>query len=197
MKRRRLNRACRLPVIAAVLLWGCGGGSPPAPPAAPKAPAAATPVPAAPPAQKPVSQAPPPVTAPAPSATTEGPPAAAVEQVYLYNPEGRRDPFRSILVTAEKIQRLETLPPLQRTDVADLKLIGIVWGSVGHHAMVQTPDGKGYTIKRGTLVGVNNGVVKKITERALIVEEQYTDIFGERKMREVKIELRPEKEGEE
>lgn len=114
---------------------------------------------------------------------------------YSYNPQGRRDPFRSILITTEVAKRLDMLPPLQRTEVAEMRVIGIVWGSLGYSAMVQTPDGKGYTIRVGTPVGPNQGVVKKITEHSLIIEEKFTDIFGEEKRREVVLELHPQKEG--
>jgi len=63
--------------------------------------------------------------------------------------------------------------------------------------MVQTPDGKGYTIRVGTPVGPNKGVVRHITDRYLTIEEKYTDIFGEKKVREVKLDLHPQKEGSE
>jgi len=63
--------------------------------------------------------------------------------------------------------------------------------------MVQTPDGKGYTLKVGTAVGPNGGSVKKITEKNVVVQENYADIFGERKLREVVMELHLQKEGAE
>jgi Tfp pilus assembly protein PilP len=119
------------------------------------------------------------------------------QPVYVYNQEGRRDPFRSILVTSQTNKNLESLPPLLRTEVGELRLIGLVWGGFGYSAMVQAPDGKGYTIRVGTAVGPNHGTVRKITDRYLTVEEKYVDIFGESKVREVKLELHPQKEGSE
>jgi len=116
---------------------------------------------------------------------------------YVYNAEGRRDPFQSILVSMESGKNLQSLPPLLRTEIGELRLIGIVWGGFGYSAMVQTPDGKGYTIRVGTRVGPNNGAVRRITERYLTIEEKYTDIFGEKKVREVKLDLHPQKEGSE
>lgn len=134
----------------------------------------------------------------APSARVPmGPSPESSVSLHTYNPEGRRDPFRSILVTSDLSVNLENLPALLRTEVGELHLIGIVWGGFGYSAMVQTPDGKGYTIRVGTLVGPNRGTVRKITERTLTVEERYTDIFGENKVREVKLELHPQKEGSE
>jgi len=68
-------------------------------------------------------------------------------------------------------------------------VIAIVWGGMGQSAMLQTPEGKGYTVRVGTRVGPNHGVVRKITPREVIVEERYTDVFGETKTREVTLEL--------
>ncbi|HTN44110.1 MAG TPA: pilus assembly protein PilP [Nitrospiria bacterium] len=173
----------------AVLAVGCvGGSSPPAPPAGkpaavkhPEAPASAS------------APASPPAVAGEQKAEVSSPPPAP----YVYNPEGRRDPFLSILVSAESAKSLRRLPPLLRTEIGELRLIGIVWGGYGYSAMVQTPDGKGYTIRVGTPVGPNNGAVRKITEQYLTIEEKYTDIFGEKKVREVRLDLHPQKEGSE
>jgi type IV pilus assembly protein PilP len=114
--------------------------------------------------------------------------------VFSYNPEGRRDPFRSI-ITIGKTKGVRGLLPLQKVEINELKLIAIVWGGFGYHAMVQTPDGKGYTLKVGTAVGPNDGAVKRISQENVVVQENYTDIFGERKLRELVMELHPQKEG--
>ena len=167
-------------IFAAAVVGCVGGSSPPAPPAG-KPVAAKHPEPSAPAAPSEQKAEAPPV-----------PPAP-----YAYNAEGRRDPFQSILVTMESGRNLQSLPPLLRTEIGELRLIGIVWGGFGYSAMVQTPDGKGYTIRVGTAVGPNNGSVRKITERSLTIEEKYTDIFGEKKVREVKLGLHPQKEGSE
>jgi len=50
--------------------------------------------------------------------------------------------------------------------------------------MVQTPDGKGYTVRVGTRLGPNNGVVSGITENSVIVQEQFTDVYGKQQVRE-------------
>jgi len=127
-----------------------------------------------------------------PAETT--PKSAETVPVFSYNPEGRRDPFRSI-ITVEKTKGVRGLLPLQKVEVNELKLIAIVWGGFGYHAMVQTSDGKGYTLKVGTAVGLNDGAVKRISEQNVVIEENYTDIFGERKLREMVLELHPQKEG--
>jgi len=116
---------------------------------------------------------------------------------YSYDPSGRRDPFKPVGLDVQEpgVARLD-LPPLQRVGLTELSLIGIIWGGFGYSAMVQTPDGKGYTIKRGTRIGPNNGVVSAITENALIVQEQYSDVYGKKQVREYVKHLHP-KEGSE
>ena len=156
-------------------LQGCGGEAPP-PAKQPKS------SPQAKPEQKQVV------------AVTQNPelpmaPQLEIEKNYTYDPEGRPDPFKSILQTGiAKDQQF--VPPLQQREVTEMKLIAVVWGGLGQSAMLQTPDGKGYTIRVGTRVGPNQGVVKKITPREVMVEERYTDVFGETKTREVTLELR-------
>ena len=83
---------------------------------------------------------------PKPAASGTGPAITAVAEnaaEYIYDPAGRRDPFRSILITTEGAKKLEAMAPLLRTELGEMKLIGIVWGGLGYSAMVQTPDGKG------------------------------------------------------
>ncbi len=114
---------------------------------------------------------------------------------YTYDPSGRRDPFASIvrdgpLPGTENVD----LPPLQRLSLTELNLMGILWGGFGYSAMVQAPDGKGYTVRVGTKIGPNNGVVIAITENALTVEERFTDVYGKKQVREYVKRLH-EKEG--
>ena len=127
---------------------------------------------------------------------SETPKPAVSEKPFSYNSGGRRDPFQSI-IAAGKTKGVRGLLPLQQVELSELKLIAIVWGGLGRYAMVQTPDGKGYTLKIGTAVGPNDGFVKTITEKDVIVQENYTDIFGERKIRDVVLDIHPQKEGAE
>jgi type IV pilus assembly protein PilP len=89
-----------------------------------------------------------------------------------------------------------TLPPLQRVTLTELNLIAIVWGAYGYTAMVQTPEGHGYTVRRGTRMGQNNGVVSAVTERGIIVQERFTDVYGKKQERE-HVKLLHPKEGSE
>ncbi len=193
-------------LLAVCLAVGVAGGvqsraaaqqpAPPVPTLAPPAQAASpgqVPAPQAPVMPAPTGRAVPPVASPAaPQPGGSGAAAEPVVQVgrggYVYLPEGRRDPFLTILKesgveSGRKTDELN-LPPLQRVSVAELSVIGIIWGGFGYTAMVQTSDGKGYTVQRGTRIGNNNGVVSAITEKEIIVEERFTDIYGKKQVRE-------------
>jgi len=111
-----------------------------------------------------------------------------------YDPSGRRDPFAPVLLDLQPGRIDENLPPLQRVALTELNLIAIVWGAYGYTAMVQTPEGNGYTVRRGTRVGQNNGVVSAVTERGIIVQERFTDVYGMKQEREYVKLLHP-KEG--
>lgn len=113
-----------------------------------------------------------------------------------YDPSGRRDPFLPMFQPGERVELDSSLPPLQRVGLTELSLIGVLWGNYGYTAMVQTPDGKGYSIRRGTRIGPNNGVVSSITERGIIVQERFTDVYGNKQEREYVKLLHP-KEGTE
>ena len=113
-----------------------------------------------------------------------------------YDPSGRRDPFAPILEQLQPGKGDESLPPLQRISLTELNLIAVIWGGYGYTAMVQTPDGHGYTVRRGTRIGQNNGVVSVVTERGIIVQERFTDVYGRKQERE-HVKLLHPKEGAE
>ena len=75
---------------------------------------------------------------------------------HSYDPSGRRDPFAPVLQQLGLGSIDPALPPLQRVGLTEMNLIAVVWGAYGHTAMVQTPDGNGYTVRRGTRIGHNN-----------------------------------------
>lgn len=115
---------------------------------------------------------------------------------FGYDPSGRRDPFSPVVQQLQPGKMDANLPPLQRVNLTELNLIAIVWGAYGYTAMVQTPEGFGYAVRRGTRLGQNNGVVSAITERGIIVQERFTDVYGKKQEREYVKLLHP-KEGAE
>jgi type IV pilus assembly protein PilP len=157
-----------------VALFGCSESA-----KAPRTPVAITQKPA----QNPVTQG--------TATTAETLPATE----YGYNPQGRRDPFSPIIVQADQKARGGNLSPLERYDLNQFKMTGVVWGGYGYNAMIEGPDGKGYFIRVGTIIGPNKGVVKKITQETMVVEEKYKTFSGETEHKEIVIELRKKQEG--
>lgn len=147
---------------------------------------------------KPAAPAPAPVQQPKSSVTTTVEQAMAEEKpaaIYAYNPAGRRDPFTPIIIKEEKKAAAGAKAPLERYPISDFKLAGIIWGGLGYHAMLEGPDGKGYFVRVGTKVGPNQGVVKKITQNTMVIEEKFKNPQGETNRKEIVIELRKKQEG--
>jgi Tfp pilus assembly protein PilP len=181
-------------MCASLWLTGCGGGeSAPVskPPALPKPAATAAPAPAVNPSQP----SPAPAAGSAEAAAVPAPTEAPQVPTYTYIAGNRRDPFRSIIISKGKQSSTDLLHPLQQYAVKDLRLVAVVWGQLGAGAMIQTPDGKGYTVYVGTAVGNRDGVVKQIKPDQIVVKERYTDIFGERKEESVVLDLHLPEEG--
>ena len=125
------------------------------------------------------------------SSLPSGAEGRSTADVYSYDPKGRRDPFRSMAHLIKLARASAELPPLQRFALSDLKLLGIVWGGYGYHGLIQTPDGKGYTVKQGTRMGTNHGTITSITAHRIVVSEPAIDFTGQKTAREVEILLRP------
>src|SRR5689334_15411862 len=98
---------------------------------------AQTPAPAA---AQPAAPAAPPAAAPAPE-----------PENYTYNPDGRRDPFLSLIGTGG----MEGRAAARRTDgpamiaVADISVRGVMQSRGSLIAMVQGPDNKTYIVHQG------------------------------------------------
>jgi len=131
----------------AALAAGCGGGSPSTPPPAANVSASGATAMAAPvPAQAP--------RAPMPVAMPKEPEAGPPLPPIAYESQGRRDPFSPIRVT----------PPTTGMSVLTLKLAGVIRGRT-LLALVEAPDGVGYILKPGDVVG--DGRVTDITQSSV------------------------------
>ncbi|MBW2603948.1 MAG: pilus assembly protein PilP [Deltaproteobacteria bacterium] len=104
----------------------------------------------------------------------------------LYTPEGKLDPFEplfkkervSLAVGKKKIKRRKPLTPLERINLSQLTLVGIIRAPSGSRALVQEATGKGYVVKKGTYIGTNSGKIVTILKDRIIIEEEGEDIYG-------------------
>ncbi len=106
-------------------------------------------------------------------------PATAAEPMmmaYSYDPKGKLDPFvpwyEGERKPASGTERKRIpLSPLERVDLSQLKLVGIVLTARGNKALVEESSGKGYVISKGTYIGLNRGKVSKILRDRVIIME--------------------------
>jgi tetratricopeptide (TPR) repeat protein len=115
---------------------------------------------------------------------------------YVYDPTGKPDPFKPFVSPAtirEELARVGRLTPLQRLEISQLTLVGIIWNERIAKAVIQDASGKGYIVARGTLVGKKGGYIKRVLKNKIVIEEKSKDFMGRVKVREVEIVLhRPE-----
>ena len=120
----------------------------------------------------------------------------------VYDPKGKIDPFEPLFketptVALVKKERQKRAPrtPLERIDIGQLKLVGIILAESGNKALVEEASGKGYVIKTGTYLGTNSGKVVEIEKDRVIVAEEYEDALGNLTIRNTEIKL-PKPPGE-
>ena len=128
--------------------------------------------------------------------------AAAVEKAtepkkekFIYNSKGLRDPFVPLTAIERPLGDPNApITPLQKYDLAQYRLIGVVIGRGEPRALVVSPDKKSYILKRGEKIGKNGGVVIDVTSESVLVEERYYDFSDtvRTRMQEIKV---PEREG--
>ena len=101
--------------------------------------------------------------------------AAVVEDDFRYDPTGKTDPFKSFIR-----RDLTDLPdgptqPLEKFDISQLVVTGIIWGAKEPRALVTDPSGKGYIVSPGAAIGKNKGRVVRIDDNRVVVKETYVD----------------------
>ena len=105
--------------------------------------------------------------------------AIAAQQTYVYNPIGKRDPFRSFLSIGTRTDDTTPRTPLQKYEIDQYVLVGIIWGIDRPRALVEDPEGVGHVMELGTYIGRNWGKVTQISGNEVTVTEEYQTIDGE------------------
>ena len=131
------------------------------------------------------------IAAPRLASAQEKPEQPEAEE-YGYEPVGKRDPFRPLyMVRAKPPETGEPKTPLQRYELGQLKLVGVVWEKDEPKALVEDSAGLGYVVGQGALIGSSGGVVKRVEPDRLVVEEEFLDFYGRTQKREVPLALVP------
>ena len=108
---------------------------------------------------------------------------------YRYDPQGRRDPFRSLIGPSPKLEPGQRPPGVPGFLIDELKLGGIFKTKEGLTAMVTGPDNKGYTIRVGQKV--LDGEVIRITGTGVVFRQEVNDPTRIERFREVVKDLTP------
>ncbi len=147
-----------------------------APPASP-APAPAAPAAAAQPPQTPAEKA-----------------QSAVEpQGFTYNPEGRRDPFVSLLLRGTDNRNAGTkIAGLGGLGTSEVSLRGTVASQGAFVGILQGVDAKNYIVRVGDKL--SDGTIRSITADSMVILQQVNDPLSLEKQREVRKLLRQTEE---
>jgi Tfp pilus assembly protein PilP len=116
----------------------------------------------------------------------------AVSAEFIYDPAGRRDPFRSF--EWEHLKREFAASgqsgPLEQYDLTQLALVGVVWDVGRARALVRDPSGMSYVVAAGARMGKNEGLVTQIQDNLVIVRERYVDLYGNESSQDVELRIR-------
>ena len=118
-----------------------------------------------------------------------------INKTVPYDAIERIDPFESLFkekpVSVKKKISKKRIPqtPLERIDLSQLKLVGIMLSENGNKALLEDSSGKGYVVSKGTYIGTNSGKVIRINKDRIVIEEEFEDVFGKTKLRQREIKL--------
>jgi len=102
--------------------------------------------------------------------------APAPDNAYSYNPLGKPDPFKpfidiEIKAAKKEKSKIESIFPLQRAEVENFKLVGIVGDQERRVAVVEDSNKKFYPLFIGTRIGLHDGKVTDILADRVTVDE--------------------------
>lgn len=131
-------------------------------------------------------------------------PLVLPEVQLVYDPTGKIDPFAPLMkdkpamaVGKEKAKKRRVpLTPLEKVDLSQLRLEGVLLAPGGNRAMVAEASGKGYIVSVGTFIGTRSGRVTQILKDRMIVEEEVENVLGKVTLqnRELKLQKPPGEE---
>ena len=107
---------------------------------------------------------------------------------YVYQADGRRDPFLSLVHSGEDPKSAMKHDGLRTFMLAEISVRGVMQTKDALVAMVQGPDNRTYVIHRGDKLA--DAVVKSVTTQGLVAMQDVSDPLSVQKQREVRKWLR-------
>jgi Tfp pilus assembly protein PilP len=143
-------------------------------------------------AQQPAAGSPaaqPGVVAPASSAQSAVPPPAPPSAAYTYSPEGRRDPFVSLVGRGTEGKPTGSRPAgVPGLLINEVSIKGIIRDRSGLIAMIQGADNRTYVVRAGDRL--MDGTVKAIVQDAVVFSQDVNDPLSLVKQKEIRKSLR-------
>ena len=87
--------------------------------------------------------------------------------------------YRSLLSEVLGMQEKMFIRTELQTDFDKMKFVGTLRKEGTTVALVQTEGQRGHTVKVGTLIGPNLGIVKTVDEKKIVILERYRNYLGE------------------
>ncbi len=193
-KHNHLLLSAALLCVCSFIVWGNACSKQPEP----AKPAALKPSDAKPPAVKDK------VATQKPEASPKKTPQTGIQE-YSYNASGKPDPFEPLVTDMiftkksppEGSKDSPELPPLQKYDLSEFKLVAIILGDNNARVgMVEDKAGYGYILRKGMLVGKHDGIIQDITENSVLVTEKITDAEGKEATKTTTLNIYKSESGE-
>ncbi len=115
-----------------------------------------------------------------------------------YDPAGKIDPFKPLFRATPKIlpssatyadnDRKRTTA-LEKIDLSQLALTGIILAASGNKALVQEASGRGHVVTKGTYIGTHGGRVAEVLKDKVIVKEKMKDVMGKLYLQKTEMKL--------
>jgi type IV pilus assembly protein PilP len=127
------------------------------------------------------------------------PAAELLEEVgYFYDSEGKIDPFVPLIKEEPVVRPGKMKPkknkdhipgPLEKIELSQLNLVGVIRTAKGSQALLEEASGKGYIVNSGTYIGIHGGKIIEIKKDRILVEEEFEDITGKNSVRHRELKL--------
>jgi len=108
-------------------------------------------------------------------------------RAYSYDPAGRRDPFRSLLVREQNKGGVGRPPGIAGISIDDLVVHGIWKTKSGYVAQIRATDNKSYLIRAGDLL--YDGEVVRVGPNEIVFRQNINDPQSVKPFREVTKQL--------
>lgn len=96
---------------------------------------------------------------------------------YIYQPVGKRDPFRPHRDAKVGVGLVRTVTrppePLEKFDIKTLEVVAIVWDTDHPKALIQDPNKGVHSVVKGQRIGKNEGYIAEIREGEIVVIEMF------------------------